>query len=79
VVLTVKNEGFPISPELIPIFFEPFRLGARERSPHGLGLGLYIVRQIVLAHDGTIDVDSSAERGTTFTLRLPRQPASNPA
>jgi signal transduction histidine kinase len=73
VLVKVNNKGTPIAPDLIPVFFEPFRRGARDRSPHGLGLGLYIVKQIVLAHGGTVDVESSAETGTTFTLRLPRK------
>ena len=42
-----------------------------DRSPHGLGLGLYIVQQIVLAHGGEIRVESNAQDGTTFTMRLP--------
>ena len=57
----------------MPVLFEPFRRGVPEdRSPRGLGLGLYIVKQIVLGHDGTIGVDSTAHDGTTFTLHLPR-------
>ncbi|HEX9289468.1 MAG TPA: HAMP domain-containing sensor histidine kinase [Anaeromyxobacteraceae bacterium] len=76
VILEVRNEGPAIAPELLPVLFEPFRRGpaAREASSHarGLGLGLYIVRQIVDAHAGTIAVDSTAEQGTTFTVRLPR-------
>jgi signal transduction histidine kinase len=76
-ILSVKNHGPPIPPELMPVLFEPFRTGAPEdRSPRGLGLGLYIVQQIVLAHDGTIDVESTAPEGTTFTVRLPRAPAA---
>ena len=77
VVVTVKNEGPPIPRELLAVLFEPFRRGVPEdRSPHGLGLGLYIVQQIVLAHGGQIGVASSAEAGTTFTLRLPRHPGA---
>jgi signal transduction histidine kinase len=72
VSLRVKNDGPQISPELIPVFFEPFQRGPRGTSPHHLGLGLYIVKQIVLAHRGTVDVDSSAESGTTFKMSLPR-------
>ena len=57
----------------IPALFEPFRRGAHEdRSPRGLGLGLYIVKQIVQAHDGSIGVESTDAAGTTFTLHLPR-------
>src|SRR5262249_36312265 len=70
VVLKVKNEGPPVAPDLLPILFEPFARGAR--SLHGLGLGLFIVNQIAIAHEGTLSVESSDETGTTFTLRLPR-------
>ncbi|MCY1075341.1 ATP-binding protein [Archangium lansingense] len=74
VVLEVNNAGPPIPAELLPAIFEPFRRLARD-SPHpasGLGLGLYIVAQIVQGHGGTISVRSNAEEGTTFTVRLPR-------
>jgi signal transduction histidine kinase len=54
------------------VIFEPFRRDVpQDRSPHGLGLGLYIVQQIVLAHGGEIHVASSSQEGTTFTMRLP--------
>ena len=49
--------------------FQPFWRGARKRSnSSGLGLGLYIVKQIVEAHDGKISVESDREYGTTFTV-----------
>ena len=73
VILTVHNDGEPIPPDMLPILFEPFRRG--DRSPNGLGLGLYIVREIVRRHGGTIDVRSSPDAGTTFVSRWPRQPA----
>jgi signal transduction histidine kinase len=78
VVLQVHNHGPAIPADLVAMLFEPFRRGVPEdRSPGGLGLGLYIVKQIVLAHDGTIAVESTETDGTTFTLTLPRgcQPA----
>ncbi|HXT99608.1 MAG TPA: ATP-binding protein [Polyangia bacterium] len=76
VTLRVHNVGPPIAAELRSVLFQPFRrAGLEDRSPRGLGLGLYIVEQIVLAHGGTIDVDSTAENGTTFTVHLPRAPA----
>lgn len=71
VVVRVKNDGPPIPPELRPVLFEAFSRG--DTSPHGLGLGLFIVKEIAIAHKGTIDVESSAETGTVFTLVLPRE------
>ncbi|WP_176064078.1 sensor histidine kinase [Anaeromyxobacter diazotrophicus] len=69
--LTVWNAGAPIPPELFSVLFEPFRRGASHGR--GLGLGLYIVKQIVAAHGGDIDVHSTAEDGTSFAVRLPRR------
>jgi signal transduction histidine kinase len=76
VVVTVNNRGEPMPPELMGALFQPFRRVLEDRSPHGLGLGLYIVQQVVLAHDGEIGVESNVERGTTFTMRLPRAPSA---
>jgi phosphoserine phosphatase RsbU/P len=76
VELKVHNDGEPIPEDLMPVLFQPFRRGElHDRSPHGLGLGLYIVEQIVHAHDGSIGVESTPEAGTTFTVHLPRVPA----
>ena len=76
VELSVSDRGRGISPEFLPYVFEPFRqehVGSK-REHGGLGLGLAIVRQLVEAHDGRITVQSPGEgRGTTFTVRLPRQ------
>jgi signal transduction histidine kinase len=69
--LEISNAGAPIAPELLPAIFEPFRRGAAP-SARGLGLGLYIVKQIVKAHGGDVQVRSTAEAGTTFTVRVPR-------
>jgi len=77
-VVEVENDGAPIPPELRAVMFEPFSRGSALRDAshaRGLGLGLYIVSQIVSAHDGSIAVESTAERGTTFTVRLPRMSA----
>lgn len=73
VVLEVRNQGNPIPRALVPLMFDPFRR-AEERKrmkSSGLGIGLYLAEQIVRAHGGTIGVTSSAETGTTFTVRLP--------
>jgi signal transduction histidine kinase len=80
VSLKVINYGPPIPPQEIPTLFEPFRRAVPDdRSPGGLGLGLYIVQQIVRAHGGTIGVESNATLGTVFTARFPRHPISSPA
>jgi signal transduction histidine kinase len=71
--LTVHNEGF-IPPDLLPRLFDPFQPGPEARTrTEGLGLGLYIVKQIVLAHGGWVDVRSTDREGTTFHVRLPRK------
>lgn len=78
----VHNQGEPIPRELRPRLFEPFQSGARsaETVKKSLGLGLYIVREIVQAHAGSITVRSEPELGTAFTLLLPRQsPAARTA
>ncbi|WP_052517861.1 PAS domain S-box protein [Archangium violaceum] len=72
-LMEVHNEGPAITAELLPMLFEPYRRGAEAGPGRGsLGLGLYITRQIVLGHGGSVDVRSSPEDGTTFTVRLPR-------
>ncbi|NUZ08995.1 sensor histidine kinase [Piscinibacter koreensis] len=78
VVLTVSNAGAPIPPDALQDIFEPLvqlsRNAAEQPEPGrtNLGLGLFIVREIVRGHGGEIAVRSSAEEGTVFTVRLPR-------
>ena len=80
IVLKVGNSGEPIPPEALQVIFEPLvqapsaSAEMHERSKTSLGLGLFIVREIVLAHGGTISVESSVAAGTVFTIRLPRAP-----
>ena len=77
--LSVHNHGTPIPSELHTGLFEPFQRGQRPGALDGsIGLGLYIVRQVVLGHGGEVRVRSTAEEGTTFTLELPAdgQPAT---
>jgi two-component system sensor histidine kinase/response regulator len=70
--LSVSNRG-TIPAELVAHLFDPFRGGQRApgRSA-GLGLGLYIVYQIVQAHLGTVDVETGRDDRTTFRVVLPR-------
>ena len=74
VVLYVHNEGLPIPSALMPHLFEPFRRGnqSAETASASLGLGLFIVHQIVLAHEGHISVWSDFENGTRFEVAFPR-------
>ena len=64
VVLSVHNDGEPIPPDVLPVLFERFRRG--DGGPNGLGLGLYIVREVIRRHGGSVDVRSSRDAGTTF-------------
>jgi len=73
----VHNEGPPIPDALSAMIFDPFRRGdrdSREKKTAGLGLGLYISREIIRAHGGDVTVRSSARDGTTFRVSLPREP-----
>lgn len=76
VVIEVTNRGTPIPPELLPVIFDPFRRGEQShrdaQRSKGLGLGLFIVKSIVDAHGGSIQVTSTLEEGTTFRVKLPR-------
>jgi signal transduction histidine kinase len=73
VTLIVHNEGPPITDELMPVLFEPYRRGAQSAdTASGIGLGLYITQQIIHAHQGRIQVQSSLAGGTTFRVELPR-------
>ncbi len=69
--ITVHNLGKPIPPELLPHLFEPMVRGKDADAGKGVGLGLYIVREIVRAHGGQVHASSSEQAGTAFTLVLP--------
>jgi signal transduction histidine kinase len=73
----VENDGPPVPPASVGSIFDPFQRGAdgAPGAAHaGVGLGLFIVRSIVEAHGGTVDVQSAPERPVTFSVRLPRTP-----
>ena len=71
--IEVFNEGPPIAAEDLPRLFDPFARGKNAATKQGrsVGLGLYIARQITVAHGGEITVTSVAGVGTTFTVQLP--------
>jgi signal transduction histidine kinase len=79
-LFAVSNRGKTISPDALQVIFDPLvQIPTADMDKNGpleasLGLGLYIVREIVTAHGATISVTSTAAGGTVFTVRLP--PAS---
>lgn len=75
ICLSVHNFGKAIAPQDRESIFEPRKRGMQadqKKAPNGLGLGLYISREILRAHSGTLLLRSSAEEGTTFVARLPK-------
>lgn len=81
--LAIRNSGTPIPEAALPTLFDPLVRHASADSDrpdrHGsIGLGLYIAREIVLAHGGVIDVESTPDVGTVFTVTLPRHARNRP-
>ncbi len=77
VVLTIHNKG-TIPAHLLPVIFNPFRGTVQGRgNPSGLGLGLYVARQIALAHGGELRAESISS-GTTFELMVPTTEEAGP-
>jgi phosphoserine phosphatase RsbU/P len=78
IVLKVHNDGPPIPQSELPTIFDPF--SRREKQDRAavrhLGIGLFVVRQIVEGHSGKISVTSTPQDGTTFLVRLPRHGTS---
>lgn len=78
VVLRVSDNGIGISPEMLPLVFEPFIQGDHSptRAQGGLGIGLTLVNRLVELHGGHTTVESPGlGRGSTFTVRIPAAPA----
>lgn len=73
VVVSVHNEGPPILPERMESVFQVFQraVSAREEGSRGWGIGLPYVRGVAESHGGSVTVDSTAQRGTTFTIDMP--------
>ncbi|MFL6663109.1 MAG: sensor histidine kinase, partial [Rhizobacter sp.] len=82
--IEVRNHGTPIPPEAMQVIFDPLvQIPAMasttpERPGSSLGLGLFIAREIVMAHGGKISVSSSHAEGTTFVVELPHEARARP-
>ncbi len=72
-LLTVRDHGIGIAHETLPRIFLRYERGVSVRHYGGLGLGLYIAKQIIAAHHGDIRVESEPGEGATFTVELPMQ------
>ncbi|MEJ7596164.1 MAG: HAMP domain-containing sensor histidine kinase [Planctomycetaceae bacterium] len=78
VVIDIHNGGDTIPPGELPKIFDPLIRGSsaerpKSNRPGSIGMGLYIAREVAKSHGGRIDVTSTVEHGTSFTIRLPRQ------
>jgi signal transduction histidine kinase len=69
--LAVTDHGIGIDPARRPYVFDRFERAVPSSRYGGLGLGLYIARSIIIAHGGTITVESEPGAGSTFTVTLP--------
>jgi signal transduction histidine kinase len=69
--IDVRDHGKGIAPDFIERIFEPYERGAKSGEPKGLGLGLYISRQLAASHGGQLTARSTPGQGATFSLTLP--------
>lgn len=72
--ISFADEGEGIPEDFLPFLFERFYRVPGERTVTGTGLGLYICKQIIMAHHGKIWVESVLDEGTTFYIELPTDP-----
>jgi signal transduction histidine kinase len=70
--MTIHNEGDPIAPEAQSILFQQFRRTVSAEEQTGWGLGLFLAKNIIEAHQGTIEVESTEDKGTSFIVKLPK-------
>jgi signal transduction histidine kinase len=75
----VRDQGRGIAPEDLERIFQPYERGQRNGEPKGLGLGLYISRQLAMSHGGQLMVDSRPGEGAVFSLLLPAAAAASAA
>jgi signal transduction histidine kinase len=71
--LTVHNEGTPIALEAQSILFQQFRRTVSAEEQTGWGLGLFLAKNIIETHQGTIEIESAEGKGTSFIVKLPKR------
>jgi len=74
VTVAVKDQGLGISKENLPYVFERFFRIKKTRKIEGIGLGLYLCKQIIRAHKGTVWAESEEKKGSTFYFSIPLNP-----
>jgi signal transduction histidine kinase len=72
-VISVRDQGIGMSPEDLQRVFDRFARAAGRLGSDGVGLGLWITKQIVQAHGGTIRAESESGKGSIFVMRLPME------
>jgi signal transduction histidine kinase len=77
VVLRVRDDGIGIAPEFHDRVFEKFFMvdAGPSKAHSGAGIGLFVVKEVVAIHGGTIRVESSPGQGALFEVRLPLRPS----
>jgi signal transduction histidine kinase len=71
VIIEVSDTGPGIAPDEIPLLFQKYRRGSTARNQEGTGLGLFIVKTMVEAHGGHVEVESQLGSGSCFRVILP--------
>jgi signal transduction histidine kinase len=79
IVVCVRDTGPGIAPDDLPRLFQKYWQGNRQAHQSGVGLGLAIAKEIVLAHQGRIWADSQPGDGSRFFLSIPRAPVTHSA
>jgi signal transduction histidine kinase len=77
IVVCVRDTGPGIAPDELPYLFQKYWQGNRQAHPSGIGLGLAIAKEIVVAHEGRIWVDSQPGEGSRFFVSIPRAPVAH--
>ena len=70
-IIKITDQGIGINPQELPHIWKRLYRGENSRAEKGIGLGLSLVKSIVEAHNGSVDVKINTTKGSTFIIRLP--------